>query len=265
MKKITGILIIAVTFVAVIFATILYVRYNERKTAELQATWKEMMKETIETEPLYDIETTEGTIRIKLYKNTPEHHKNFERLVAEHFYDSILFHRVIDGFMIQTGDPYTKDTSKVELFGQGGPGYTLPAEFVQEYTHKKGALAAARRGDRANPKKSSSGSQFYIVQNEENCSHLDGEYTVFGETVEGFDVIDRIASLPTDPYDRPLYDVMIVTVKPVVGEKEMPETADSVKTVSTDTTRTEEDADSVKTGTTQKEAAPTMTRTTIKK
>ena len=171
-------------------------------------------------EPVFNISTNLGTIKVKLYSKTPLHRENFRKLVAEHFYDSILFHRVIDGFMIQAGDPYTKDTSKVELYGQGGPGYTVPAEFVNEYYHKKGALAAARRGDMANPKKASSGSQFYIVQDENACLHLDGQYTIFGETVDGFDVIDRIAKVPVDRMDRPLEDVRIITIKEVLPEPE---------------------------------------------
>ena len=178
------------------------------------------MHKTVIEEPVFDIITNKGTIRVKLYSKTPLHRENFRKLVAEHFYDSILFHRVIDGFMIQTGDPYTKDTSKVELYGQGGPGYTVPAEFVNEYYHKKGALAAARRGDMANPKKASSGSQFYIVQDENACLHLDGQYTIFGETVDGFDVIDRIAKVPVDRMDRPLEDVRIITIKEVLPEPE---------------------------------------------
>lgn len=173
-------------------------------------------------EPVFDIVTDMGTMRVKLYSKTPRHRDNFVKLVAEHYYDSLLFHRVIDGFMIQSGDPYTKDTSKVSLYGQGGPDYTIPAEFVNEYWHKKGALAAARKGDMANPKKASSGSQFYIVQDENNCLHLDGQYTIFGETIEGLDVIDRIAKTPTDRYDRPLKDVRIITIRPV--EPETPDT-----------------------------------------
>ena len=176
---------------------------------------------TIE-EPVYDIVTSMGTIKIKLYKKTPKHRENFEKLVAEHFYDSLLFHRVINGFMIQGGDPYTRDTSKVDLYGQGGPGYTVPAEFVNEYYHKKGAIAAARIGDRANPKKASSGSQFYIVQDEMNCLQLDGEYTIFGETISGIEVIDRIASVPTDYRDRPVRDVRIITIKPDTKANEQP-------------------------------------------
>lgn len=192
-------------------------RNVKENAQEADTTAIEMQDSTIsETpvceEPVYDIVTTMGTIKVKLYKKTPRHRDNFVRLAESHFYDSLLFHRVINGFMIQGGDPYTKDTSKVELYGQGGPGYTVPAEFVNEYYHKKGALAAARMGDMANPKKASSGSQFYIVQDENACLHLDGQYTVYGETIGGLDVIDRIASVPVDPYDRPLKDVRILSV-----------------------------------------------------
>ncbi len=171
-------------------------------------------------EPVVDIVTNLGLIKVRLYSKTPKHRDNFVKLVQEHFYDGLLFHRVINGFMIQSGDPLTRDTSKVAQFGTGGPGYTIPAEFVNQYYHKKGALAAARRGDAANPKKESSGSQFYLVQDENACLQLDGEYTIFGETIEGLDIIDKIAAVPTDAYDRP--------VKPVVILKmvlEIPETS----------------------------------------
>ena len=117
--------------------------------------------------------------------------------------------------MIQGGDPYSRDTSKVDLWGQGGPNYTVPAEFVNQYWHKKGAIAAARKGDMANPTKASSGSQFYIVHDENACLHLDGQYSIFGEVVEGLDVIDKIATVETDYYDRPMEDVMIIKVVPV--------------------------------------------------
>lgn len=169
-------------------------------------------------EPVFDIVTDKGTIRVKLYKQTPKHRDNFVELASEGFYNGILFHRVINGFMIQTGDPLTKDPLKSDLYGTGGPGYTVPAEFVPELKHKKGALAAARRGDAANPKKESSGSQFYIVQDEFACAQLDGEYTVFGETIDGIEVIDIIASEQTDRRDRPVTDVRIVRIKPVLPE-----------------------------------------------
>ncbi len=170
---------------------------------------------TLPAEPVFDIVTNLGTIKVKLYSKTPKHRENFAKLALTGYYDSLLFHRVINGFMIQGGDPFTKDTSAaaVAKYGQGGPGYTIPAEFVPEYTHRKGALAAARRGDVANPKKESSGSQFYIVQDADACAQLDGAYTVFGETVSGLDVIDRIAQVATDQRDKPLMDVRIKTIK----------------------------------------------------
>lgn len=174
---------------------------------------------------------------MKLYSKTPKHRANFEKLALTGFYDSLLFHRVINGFMIQGGDPYTRDTTMADKYGQGGPGYTIPAEFVPEYKHLKGALAAARRGDAANPAKESSGSQFYIVQDESTCAQLDGEYTVFGQTVDGFNVIDKIAAVQTNRRDRPVTDVRIISIK--VDPESMPAdpapAADSTAT-STDTT-----------------------------
>ncbi len=186
-------------------------------------------------EPVFDIVTNLGTIKVKLYSKTPKHRENFAKLALTGYYDSLLFHRVINGFMIQGGDPFTRDTSAaaVAKYGQGGPGYTISAEFVPEYTHKKGALAAARRGDVANPKKESSGSQFYIVQDAGACAQLDGAYTVFGETVSGLDIIDRIAQVATDQRDKPLMDVRIKTIK--LDESCMPKTVNA----SEDTPKTE--------------------------
>ena len=164
-------------------------------------------------EPVFDIITTMGTIRIKLYSDTPKHKANFAKLALEGFYDGILFHRIINGFMIQTGDPLTKDPANKSMYGTGGPGYNVPAEFVPAHKHIKGALAAARRGDAANPLKESSGSQFYIVQDPRTCAQLDGAYTVFGETIEGLDVIDKIARVDTDPRDCPISPVKIVKIE----------------------------------------------------
>lgn len=164
-------------------------------------------------EPVFVIETSLGTIKVKLYKKTPLHRANFEKLALEGYYDGLLFHRVINGFMIQGGDPLTKDPSKVGQYGTGGPSYTIPAEFIPEYKHKKGALAAARRGDAANPMKESSGSQFYLVQSPEACAALDGDYTVYGQTIEGLDVIDKIAAVPTNPRGLPNNPVKIISVK----------------------------------------------------
>lgn len=213
MKKISTIALAAIILASLATASC---GNNPKKKKVMTATDSTALM--LNQEPEFDILTTEGTIRVKLYSKTPKHRDNFCKLAREHYYDSLLFHRVINGFMIQTGDPLTRDSSKVELYGTGGPDYTIPAEFVNEYYHKKGALAAARRGDVANPRKSSSGSQFYIVQDEMNCLHLDGQYTVFGETLEGLDVIDRIAAAETDRYDRPLKDIRILTVKPVEKE-----------------------------------------------
>lgn len=165
-------------------------------------------------EPMLKIKTTDGTMTVKLYAETPLHRDNFVKLARSGFYNGLLFHRIIKGFMVQGGDPFTKDSTKIAQFGTGGPGYTIPAEIVAGKTHKKGALAAARRGDQVNPAKESSGSQFYIVQDEEGCKHLDGEYTIFGEVVDGLTVIDKIASERTDMRDRPIRKVEIISITP---------------------------------------------------
>ena len=183
-------------------------------------------------EPEFIIETTHGTMKVKLYSKTPQHRDNFAKLVSEKYYDGIRFHRVIEGFMIQTGDPFSRDTAMIDRWGTGGPDYTVPAEFIAEYGHKKGALAAARKGDMANPKKASSGSQFYIVHDPNSCRHLDGQYSVFGEVTEGLDVIDVIATVDTDRYDRPYEDVIINSIRKVEYEQaaEVTETPDSTET-----------------------------------
>lgn len=197
-------------------------------------------------EPVFDIVTSMGTIKVKLYGKTPLHRENFAKLAISGFYDGLLFHRVINGFMIQGGDPLTKDSSMVAYYGTGGPDYTIPAEFVPEYKHLKGALAAARRGDMANPKKESSGSQFYIVQDEKACAQLDGEYTVFGQTVEGFDVIDKIAQVRTDAKDRPVNDVKIIKIYPdPASVKEPAANADSTKRDSTKRDSTKRDSSKI--------------------
>ncbi len=212
------------------------------KNAVESQTDSTAMEQTKIVEPMFDMVTSMGTMRIKLYDKTPKHRDNFVKLVKEHYYDSIRFHRVIEGFMIQAGDPYSRDTAKINLWGQGGPDYTVPAEFVNQYWHKKGALAAARKGDLANPTKASSGSQFYIVHDENACLHLDGQYTIFGEVIEGLDIIDKIAGVDVDHYDRPRVDVFIKEIKPVITEPVVPEVteADSAAVVSkVDSTKAE--------------------------
>lgn len=206
-----------------------------RNESEQSAENQTDMENTIIAEPEFEIVTTHGTMKMKLYSKTPKHRDNFVKLVKEKYYDGIRFHRVIEGFMIQAGDPFSRDTSKIDLWGQGGPDYTVPAEFVNEYWHKKGAIAAARKGDMANPKKASSGSQFYIVHDENACLHLDGQYTIFGEVTEGLEVIDRIASVAVDRYDRPYEDVIIETIRPVVQELEVKVDSTNVQ----DTTKAE--------------------------
>jgi cyclophilin family peptidyl-prolyl cis-trans isomerase len=195
---------------------------EQQQVQQTQDTVKTMEKQlafdpaTLPEEPVFEVVTTAGTFRIKLYKDTPKHRDNFVKLASENFYDGILFHRVIKGFMVQAGDPLTKDTTQMAAWGTGGPGYTIPAEILPVHKHKKGALAAARRGDAANPKRESSGSQFYIVENAGTCASLDGDYSVFGETISGLDVIDKIASVPTSNRDVPVTPVKIISIKPVL-------------------------------------------------
>lgn len=169
---------------------------------------------TLPEEPVFEMVTNKGTMVIKLYKETPLHRDNFVKLASEHYYDNLLFHRVINGFMIQGGDPASRGAAANVRLGSGGPGYTIPAEFNSALKHKKGALAAARTGDSTNPQKASSGSQFYIVQDPVACAQLDGNYTVYGEVIEGIEVIDAIANVQTGASDRPVSDVVIMSVLP---------------------------------------------------
>lgn len=193
---------------------------------------------------LVSIETDYGNMLVELYDATPLHRDNFLKLVEKGYYDGLLFHRVINGFMIQGGDPNSKDAPSGQSLGTGGPGYTIPAEFVDTLYHLKGALAAARMGDAQNPEKKSSGSQFYIVQGgpvDDNLlnskeaqknfhyptyirdayktvggtPHLDRDYTVFGRVIEGLDVIDKIAAQPTGSGNRPVNNIKmkIISIK----------------------------------------------------
>ena len=145
------------------------------------------------------IKTDFGDIVLAFHEDTaPQHVANFKKLAREGFYNSCTFHRIIPGFMIQGGDPNSKNDDRADD-GLGGPGYTIPAEI--EMQHQRGSLAAARMGDNVNPDRASSGSQFYICV--VKTSHLDGAYTVFGETIDGFDVIDEIVSQPRDARNNP--------------------------------------------------------------
>ncbi len=158
------------------------------------------------------IHTDLGDMKGQLYNETPQHRDNFVKLAKSGFYDGTLFHRVIMGFMIQGGDPDSKNAKPGQALGMGGPGYTVPAEIKPTITHKRGALAAARIGGPSNPQKASSGSQFYIVQPQQGTHFLDNDYTVYGEITEGFDVIDKIAAAQKDERDRPLKDIKM-TIK----------------------------------------------------
>ena len=176
-----------------------------------------------------------GTITLELDDaKAPVTVKNFTDYAKAGHYNGTIFHRVIDGFMIQVGDPLTKNANEKAMWGTGGPGYNIPAEIVPQFSHKKGALAAARRGDAANPLRESSGSQFYIVQDPVTCSQLDGQYTIFGETIDGFGVIDKIAKTPVDERDCPRRPVRIVGIK-IVEQKPAP-AAEAEKAEPADTT-----------------------------
>ncbi|PKQ63562.1 hypothetical protein BZG02_09330 [Labilibaculum filiforme] len=238
------------------------------------------------TNRIVEIESQYGTIKIRLYDETPVHRDNFVKLAYGKYFDGTLFHRVINGFMIQGGDPDSKAAKLGQRLGEGGPGYQIPAEIREGLFHKRGVLAAAREGDAINPEKKSAGSQFYIAQgkvytpeeldslqmklNEKlktsifqkvqtekaellakyqmegdldklseaidhitfevdslftdekivftkdqiaaytslgGIPHLDGNYTVFGEVIEGQELIDSIAKVETDEFDRPLMDI----------------------------------------------------------
>lgn len=205
------------------------------------------------------LETTEGNIRVELYDETPLHRDNFLTLVEQHFYDSLLFHRTIRHFMIQSGDPDSKYAPPFAELGEGGPDYTLPAEIrLPKIYHKRGALAMARESDDVNPEWRSCSSQFYIVygktfstadvekfaqqidsltkgearMTEEmkdmyrkvgGSPHLDGNYTVFGEVTDGMDVVERIQNVATDDNDRPLNDVRILRATVVDDTASKPE------------------------------------------
>lgn len=192
------------------------------------------------------LETTMGNIRLALYNETPLHRDNFLKLVRDGYYDGNLFHRVISRFMIQSGDSTSRHAKAGEQLGEGDLDYRIPSEIVfPKYFHKRGALAAAREGDDINPNRESSAAQFYIVYgrrfNDEMLAkvqeritkatdgkitltpeirqayferggtpHLDGQYTVFGEVLEGIDVVERIQMVETDKNDRPVEDVRIV-------------------------------------------------------
>lgn len=187
-----------------------------------------------------EIETSMGMIKVEVYADVPQHAANFLKLANEGFYDSLLFHRIIPSFMIQGGDPDSKNAVMGQMLGNGDVGYKVPAEFMlPKYYHKKGALAAARDN---NPEKASSGCQFYIVVGKQftdndldmmenrggfkysqqarteyktigGTPHLDGAYTVYGQVVKGQEVVDAISNAPRNPSDRPNENIRILSMK----------------------------------------------------
>ena len=160
------------------------------------------------------LSTDFGDVTISLKgDDAPLHVANFCKLAEEGFYNGTAFHRVIPGFMVQGGDPLSKGADRSKM-GTGGPGYTVPAEIGAK--HVRGSVAAARLGDMVNPQRASSGSQFYICVVQ--TTHLDGQYSVFGEVVEGMDVVDKIVAVPTDPRDNPLDPIRITGVTLQYGE-----------------------------------------------
>ena len=221
-----------ITFAAFFLLSLIF-GMQQDAVAQKKASDKEVKVEMV---------TSEGRMVFQLFNDTPLHRDNFLKLIEQHTYDSLLFHRVIKDFMIQAGDPNSRKARPGQMLGDGTLGYTVPAEFVPEHFHRKGALCAARQGDNVNPKKESSSCQFYVVQGqvwdagrlemmeqrfgkkfsaeqrkvyttEGGTPHLDGDYTVFGQLVEGWEVLDRIASVPTGRADRPVNDVRILSVK----------------------------------------------------
>lgn len=232
MKNIAKICILLVLITATACSSQKKMESDQKQKNVAEETKKDPMTQIL-------IQTSMGDIKIALYNETPQHRDNFIKLVKESYYDGVLFHRIIKGFMIQTGDPDSKTAKKDQRLGMGGPSYRIPAEFVPTLYHKRGAVAAARDN---NPAKASSGSQFYIVDGDVfsadklnmiaqrtgktftaeqqhiyttigGAPFLDGDYTVFGEVVSGMEVVDKIAAQEKDGNDRPLEDIKIISAK----------------------------------------------------
>jgi peptidyl-prolyl cis-trans isomerase B (cyclophilin B) len=185
-----------------LFAAVLTAKADDAKTNAAPAA---------ATNEVAVIKTSLGTMVVEFYPDVaPNHVANFKKLARQGFYDGQCFHRVIKGFMIQGGDPNTKDEAKKDAWGQGGPGYTINAEFNAKH-HARGILSMART-----PDPNSAGSQFFICHGD--CGQLDGQYTVFGNLIKGFDVLDKIANTPTEGADRPVTRVNIDSVKIVPAD-----------------------------------------------
>ncbi len=194
--------------------------------------------QTTESDITYEVEVTTniGKINFILYNDTPLHRDNLLKLIDFDYYNDMLFHRVIKGHVIQTGDPESKEQLKFKRYGEDGYKYKVDAEIKPHLYHFRGAVGMAREGDEVNPDRQSSGSHFYIVQGKNDLTedkipanlpdsvrqrylaeggrpHLDGAYTIFGEVVMGMDIVDKICEMTTDSNDRPIYDVIIENVR----------------------------------------------------
>lgn len=163
----------------------------------------ETPKDSVQTEKIIELKTSFGTMYMWLYKETPLHRANFLKLASEGYFNDVTFHRIIKDFMIQGGDPNSKD-SDPSNDGTGGPGYTIPAEIIDSIKHTYGSIGAARTN---NPEKASSGSQFYIVTNRNGTPHLDKNYTVFGKLLSGVEIAYTISTQSKDSKDRPFEDI----------------------------------------------------------
>jgi cyclophilin family peptidyl-prolyl cis-trans isomerase len=229
---------------SILFLTILYsckVTQNGKKEIKENKTITDTIPITFEPDPfssLVELETSFGKMKIELFFEAGKHRENFIKLVKQGYYNGLLFHRVIQNFMLQGGDPNSRNASANKRLGDGGPGYEIDAEINSHYFHVKGALAAARSPDQVNPERKSSGSQFYIVdggpvtdeqldknEREHNIVYtpeqralykrlggapqLDMNYTVFGRVYEGYPVIDSISAQPTARYDRPEKNIVM--------------------------------------------------------
>lgn len=182
--------------------------YTVTLTVGNEAGTKSYTKQVRVTDRIIEIKTSFGDMYMWLYDQTPKHKANFLKLAKENFFDGTTFHRIIQSFVIQGGDPNSKDGDPSND-GTGGPGYTIPAEINSTLTHVYGAVGAARLPDNVNPNKESNGSQFYIVVNPAGTSFLNNNYTVFGFIMQGMDVATKISTQSKDTNDRPINDIVM--------------------------------------------------------
>ncbi|GAB4334277.1 MAG: hypothetical protein OHK0038_11140 [Flammeovirgaceae bacterium] len=190
---------------------------NKNLSSNTNSIWKPNPKKDY----LVQIQTDFGEIVLYLYDQTPIHKANFLNLSLNGFYDGTTFHRVLEGFVIQGGDPNSKVGADSTKIGYGSAGDDLLPEFVESLKHERGAVAAARKDDAINPEKRSSASQFYIVQAKEGAHHLDGSYTVFGKVIKGMEVVDKIASQEVGKYGKPNKPIRMIVKLMLLKKKDI--------------------------------------------